>query len=175
MPAEDKPAWRDVPPRVRSEVQRRLGAPVIRARRAYGGYGPSATFALTLTDGRRAFLKGTYPLPEDSGVVWSLDREDAVYRRLGRLIAPWAPGYLGSVRADGWHVLLLELVGDGSVLPWTRPKVKRAVRSFAAFHASTLGQPLPRWLSRTQHEEFASSWRRLERDPDAIERLCVLA
>lgn len=164
-----------VPPRVRSEVARVLGAPVSRARRAYGGYGPSATFDLTLADGRRAFFKGTYPLAADSGVVWSLDREEVVYRRLGHRIEPWAPAYLGSVRADGWHALLLELIAGGPVLPWTRSKVRRAVRSFAAFHASTLGEPLPAWLSRSQHHEFSTSWRRLQHDDAAIERLAGLA
>lgn len=172
---EDKPAWSAVPPRVRLGVARLLGSPVVHGRRTYGGYGPSATLVLTLADGRRAFFKGTYPLPEGSGVRWSLDHEEDVYRRLGRVIEPWAPAYLGSVRADGWHALLLEPLGGTPVLPWTRPKAQRAVQSYAAFHASTLGQPMPAWLSRTQHREFSGYWRAMARDEAALERLAALA
>ena len=148
---------------------------MIRARRTYGGYAPSATFALTLADGRRAFFKGTYPLPQGSGVRWVLDREAMVYRHLGPIIKPWAPELLGAVRADGWHALLLEHVGGRPVLPWTRAKARQAVESYAAFHASTLGQPAPRWLSRTQHRDFAGFWRRIARDEAAINRIAGLA
>jgi hypothetical protein len=148
---------------------------VVRAVRTYGGYGPTATYRLTLADGRRAFFKGTYPLPEGSGVRWSLEREQVVYRRLSSLIAPWAPEYLGSVRADAWHAVLLELVGGIPALPWTRRKAMRAARSYAAFHASTLGRPLPSQLSRRQHRAFAVYWRRIHRDEDAVDRLAALA
>lgn len=173
--AEKKPSWAVVPPRMKTAVGRLLGSPVVRARRSYGGYGPSATFVLTLADDRRAFFKGTYPLPEDSGVRWSLDREEALYRRLGHVIRPWAPAYLGSVRADGWHGLLLELLPSRSVLPWTQAKARRAARSYAAFHAATLGEQLPSWLSRTQHREFSGYWGKIARDVTALERLTGLA
>jgi hypothetical protein len=172
---EDKPAWSAVPGPIKAAVARVLGFPVARAVRTYGGYGPSATYLLTLVDGKRAFLKGTYPLPESSGVRWALDREEVVYRRLGRTIQPWAPEYLGSVRADGWHALLLELVGGTSALPWTQPKAMRAVRSYANFHASTLGRPMPTWLSHTQHREFSTYWRQIGRDEPAVARLADLA
>jgi hypothetical protein len=172
---EDKPAWSVVPARLKGAVARALGSPVVRAQRTYGGYSPSATYLLTLADGKRAFFKGTYPLPEGSGVRWALDREAAVYRRLGRIIMPWAPEYLGSVRADRWHAVLLELVGGTPALPWTRPKAMRAIRSYAAFHASTLGGAAPRWLSHTQHREFAVFWRRIAKDEAAFDRLAALA
>jgi hypothetical protein len=172
---EDKPAWSVVPAELKVAVAHVLGSPVVRAVRAFGGYGPSATYLLTQADGRRAFFKGTYPLPSGSGVQWSLEQEEVIYRRLGRYIRPWAPEYLGSVRADGWHGLLLELVGGRSALPWTKAKAKRAARSHATFHDSTLGRPLPRWLSRSQHRDFSAFWRQLAADPAALDRLAALA
>ncbi|HEX6655300.1 MAG TPA: phosphotransferase [Candidatus Limnocylindria bacterium] len=172
---EDKPPWSAVPTRLKDAVARALGSAVIRARRTYGGYGPSATYALTLADGRRAFFKGTYPLPEGSGVRWALTREAMVYRHLGPVMRPWAPEYLGEVRADGWHGMLLELVDGTPVLPWTRPKAMRAVESYAAFHASVVGLPGPSWLSRTQHRDFAAFWRHLARDEAAVDLLGALA
>ena len=172
---EEKPPWSVVPARLKEAVAQTLGAPVVRATRAYGGYAPSATFRLTMADGGRAFLKATFPLPEGSAVRWSLDREEVVYRRLGDVIQPWAPEYIGSIRADGWHALVLEQVDGSSVLPWTVAKATRALRSYAAFHASTLGRPLPRWLSRSQHREFSMFWRRIAADESAIDRLAALA
>lgn len=175
MERENKPSWSAVPLSVKDLAARRLGSPVARAVRIYGGYGPSATYRLVLADGRRAFFKGTYPLPQGSGVQWVLDREERVYRRLGRYIRPWAPEHLGSIRAAGWHVLLLEDLGGQSILPWTQAKAIQAARSYAAFHVSTLGRRLPRWLSRTQHRDFAAFWRALERDAAALDRVASLA
>ncbi len=68
-----------------------LRSPVARAERVYGGYAPSATFRLRLANGKRAFFKASYPAPKGSGVKWVVDVEDRQYRRLSRLIAPWAP------------------------------------------------------------------------------------
>lgn len=176
MPAlrEDKPPWSAVPPRLRTAVEEVLGSRVVRGVRAYGGYGPSATFVLTGANGSRAFFKGTYPLPEGSAVQWSLEQEDRVYRLLGKSIQPWAPAYLGAVRADGWHAILLEHLGGQRALPWTRTKAMHAARSYARFHSSTLGRRLPRWISHTQHREFADYWRRLGADKAALDRLAGL-
>lgn len=91
MGVEAKPPWSMVPPRVRDAVARLVGARVLRAARVYGGYAPSATFRLALEDGRTLFLKGTYPLPQGSPVKWSLEAEEQIYRRLARIVRPWAP------------------------------------------------------------------------------------
>jgi thiamine kinase-like enzyme len=108
-------------------------------------------------------------------VSWALDREERVYRRLGQYIEPWAPRYLRSVRAAGWHGLLLEHVDGARVLPWTAAKARRAARSYASFHARTLGIELPRWLAHTQHRDFSRSWRDLAADSAALDRLTGLA
>lgn len=152
-----------------------LGSRVVRAARTYGGYTPSATFRLALEDGRRAFFKGTYPLPAGSGVRWMLEPEERVYRRLGRYIRPWAPAYIGSVRTVGWHALVLEDVRGESVLPWTSAKARRAARSYAGFHRATHGRRLPAWLSRTQHRDFGVYWGRLAREDGGLERVATLA
>jgi thiamine kinase-like enzyme len=171
---EDKPAWSAVPRGLRAQVEGVLGSRVARAVRAYGGYGPSATFMLTTAVGRRAFLKATYPLPQGSAVRWALAREERVYRRLGDLVSPWAPAYLGSVRAEAWHGLLLEPIDGERLTPWSRAKARRAARSYAAFHASTVGRELPRWLSRG-HLEFSSFWRSLREQAKTLRALAALS
>ena len=152
---EDKPVWSQVPRAVRERTEQMLHARVVRARRAFGGYGPSATFVLTLDDGRRAFFKGVYPLPEGSAVRW-------------------APAYYGSLRTDGWHALLIEALGGDRVPPWTAPRARRAVRSYADFHAHTLDAPLPDWLPRGNHLEFTGYWAALTADEQLRNRLAGL-
>src|SRR6266536_3341340 len=171
---EAKPTWAEVPPAVRREVERMLGSPVIRASRVYGGYAPSATFRAALSDGRTFFLKGTYPLPAGSLIQWSLENEERVYRRLDRYIHPWAPAYFGSTRREGWHFVGLELVDGERVLPWTTSRARRATRSYAEFHLSTHGRPLPAWLSRTRHRLFGIWWRRIAREGDGDARVSAV-
>ena len=159
--AEAKPPWSAVPRAIKDEVAKLLGSPVARAERVYGGYAPSATFRMLLKDGRRAFMKGTYPLEKDSGVKWDLENEERIYQDCAPFMRPWAPEYFGGSRADGWHVLVLEDVGPQTMPPWTPAKWKDCARSYAAFHANTYGKPLPRWLSRIEHHDFAPFWERL--------------
>ena len=158
--AEAKPPWSAVPRTVKDEVAKLLGSPVARAERVYGGYAPSATFRVALRNGRRVFLKSTYPLPTGSAVHWSVDREERFYRSVGERVERWAPRYFGSFERDGWHVLALEDLGPRSVPPWTHLKMRRAARDYARFHKSTLGTALPRWLSRTEHVR-SGFWSRL--------------
>jgi hypothetical protein len=151
-----------------------LGSPVARAERVYGGYAPSATFRLRLANGERAFFKASYPAPKGSGVRWFMDHEAANYRRLGKLIRPWAPRFHGSFARDGWHVLLLEDLGPRTMPPWTAGKARRAARSYARFHKRTVGKKLPRWLTHDGYREHARFWRALTKTGE-IERTASLA
>jgi hypothetical protein len=171
---EDKPTWSDVPQPVHDETERLLGARVVRATRRFGGYGPSATFHLKLDNGRTAFFKGVYPLPEGSAVRWALDEEERVYLHLREHITPWAPDYYGSLRVDGWHAMLIESLTGERIPPWTDSAAQRATRSYAQFHARTLGKPLPDWLSRTGHLEFTGFWQDIAGDPAKLDRLADL-
>src|SRR2546422_256961 len=134
---EAKPPWSAVPRAVKAEVARILGSPVASAERMYGGYAPSATFRLVLRNGRRAFLKSTYPLPKGSAVVWGVADEERAYRALGARIRPWAPALFGSFDVDGWHGLVLEDLGPADVPPWTAPVVGRASYARARFARSS--------------------------------------
>jgi hypothetical protein len=134
---------------------------VTRATRAYGGYAASATFRLQLANGKRAFFKAGYPPPPGSAAIFPIDREERRYQGLAPWMGRWAPRFFGSFRLAEWHVLLLEDLGPAAIPPWTADVTRRAARSYARFHRSTLGARLPRFLSRTQHAEFGVYWGRL--------------
>jgi len=146
-----------VPPDLKDDAARVLGSPIARATRIYGGFAPSATFRVVLRDRRRAFFKGIYP-PKGTGAIWMLDEEERIYRHLGDRIAPWAPKFLGSVRHEGWHAILLEDLGPTDVPPWTPAKTRVAARSYADFHRRNLGSRLPRWLPQREWRRFSESW-----------------
>lgn len=155
---EPKPAWSAVPPAVRREAEWRLGARVVRATRAYGGYAASATFRLALADGRRAFFKAGYPPPPGSAAIFPIAAEERRYRALVPIAGRHMPRFFGAFQRDDWHVLLLEDLGPRSVPPWRAATARLAARSYARFHRATLGATLPRWLPRTQHQHFAGYW-----------------
>jgi hypothetical protein len=155
---EEKPAWSQVPEAVRKEAERRLGSRVVRATRAYGGYAASATFRLVLANGKRAFFKAGYPLPAASQVVLPIAQETRRYAELVPLVGRWMPKQLGAFRRERWDVLLMEDLGPATIPPWSAHKARRASRSYARFHARTLGTPLPRGLSRSRHRRFGMFW-----------------
>ena len=156
MGVEPKPPWRTVPQAVRRAVQGMLGAEVRRAMRAWGGYGPTPTYRLWLTDGCRAFLKAVDPSSNDFARA-AYAREERVYRELGELIAPWAPAFYGAFRCDGWHVMLLEDLGPKAAPPWRRAVVRGVARAFGDFHRATLGISLPSWLPRPEQQLMTES------------------
>ncbi len=142
---EPKPRWRHVPESVRDAVTDMLSAPVARGMRVWGGYGPTPTFRLRLTDGRRAFLKGSSPASSDR-MRASFARELLVYMELRDYIDGWAPKVYGHFSLDGWDILVLEDLGPKSVPPWRPHRTGSIMRAFGVFHVAGRDLVLPTWL-----------------------------
>jgi len=162
---ERKPSWREVPPALRQAIADIMGAQPVDGRRAFGGYGPSATFRIRLGNGRWIFAKGAGP--GSNAVNWRVvPREEAVYRRVGAIRAI-APTFYGSARCAGWHLLLLEDLGQrGRVPPWTGAAAAAVVRDVAAFHlraGADLDELPPLDLSG-----LADNWRSMADDEDLM-------
>ncbi len=155
MLREPKPFWREVPDDVKEAIEEVLGAPVRRAIRVFGGYGPSATFRLFLGDGRTVFVKGAGI--RSTAYHWEvLPLEERAYREI-RAIRPWAPRFFGAVRREGWHLLLLEdLRGARFVPPWTEELAAAAVDDIAALHCAGMRDPVD--LPPLEGDVFAQNW-----------------
>lgn len=171
---EDNLPWRKVPAEVRRAVEQTAGARVIRGSRIWGGYGPAPTFRLRLADGRGVFLKAVHGASNEFSQR-ALTTEERVYRELGDLIAPWAPAFYGAVRVEDWRGLLLEDLGPKSAPPWTPALARAAAHDYAAFHASTLGKPLPGWLGSFAEDAEALTWERVKRESDGLRMVAELA
>jgi hypothetical protein len=172
---EPKPAWREVPLALREKLATLVGDTIASADIVWGGYGPSATFALTTAAGKRFFCKGTHPGQTELGHQ-ALLGERRNYERLPQ-IAQFGPAYLGGADHDDWHMAVLEHVPRaGTVPPWTDAAARQALALIARFHAAA-----PAQVARTlapfvqsammQHEQ---GWNSLLNDAAARARFLAL-
>lgn len=171
---EAKPAWKQVPLAVRQHIENALGAPVVRAMRIWGGYGPTPTYRLALADGRRAFLKGTYQASNDF-MKRALLYEQRVYRELGPFIGQWMPQLYANVEYEDWHVLILEDLGPKSVPPWTPARTRAITHALANFHRSTLDVQPPAWLPRPDDELAQESWAKTREESQDFQQIAAFA
>ncbi|QYR22532.1 aminoglycoside phosphotransferase family protein [Paenibacillus sp. sptzw28] len=153
---EPKPFWSDVPAPVRREIEALVGSPIRKGTRVFGGYGPSATFRIFLEDGRTVFAKGAGKGSNE--VNWRVvPVEESAYRNIDA-IRPFSPSYLGSVMADGWHLLLLEDLKDAAAVPpWTDKLAVQAVHDIAQFHLR--GMPESGKVDEINVKGFTDNWR----------------
>jgi len=189
---EPKPEWRNLPLSVRERTAAELHANVRRAVRVWGGYAPSATYRLFLSDGRRVIFKGISDLSaaqfRNSGFTQQdierqsafqrgiLADEERTYRELGPTLLPWAPEFYGSFEDSDWRVLLLEDVGPAQVPPWTADLARDALIDYAAFHASSLGRAdVPDWVRRDRHHRFGRTWHKVAADSGGLMNVASLA
>lgn len=171
---EAKLPWQQVPGEVRQQIAGVLGAPVVRAMRVWGGYGPTPTFRLALADGRRAFLKGTYQASNEFSKR-ALLFEERAYRELRPLLSAWMPEVYAALRYDDWHMLILEDLGPKSVPPWTPERTRAITHAFADFHQSTLDAQLPAWLNRPDDELASESWAKTREESQDFYHLAAFA
>ncbi len=134
--------WSDLPERIRAEVERRLGSPVVTARTQEGGFSPGVAARLVLADGGGAFVKAVSPAR--NAVTPS------VYRREARIVAaiPSAapvPRLLWTLDddPDGWVVLAFEDVeGRQPTLPWRTDELDLVLDAMSALAADLTPSPL---------------------------------
>ncbi len=125
LPYVRLPAW------LRRRVNDGLGSPVARAVDRPGGFSPGVAAALTLADGRRAFLKAVSEgsNPESPRIH---RREIAVTRALPASVP--APRLLWSLDEAGWVAFALEfLPGREPRLPWRPADLRRVIAMLDRF------------------------------------------
>ena len=168
---EAKLPWKHVPKVLRQQVEAALGAPVERATRIWGGYGPTPTYRLVMDDGRRAFFKGTYQASNEFAKN-ALLYEERVYSELSGMLGEWMPQWYATVHHDDWHGLLLEDLGPKSVPPWTPEKVRVITQALATFHHSSLSFQPPVWLSRPEERLAQENWARTIQEIFRVPKHC---
>lgn len=133
---EPKPDWHAVPGALRTTIDAICGEPIVSAETVWGGFGPTASFALTTASGARFFCKGTHPGNTKEGHAAVL-REVENLRTFPEL-RRFGADLRGLAGGDGWHLMVLEHVPRvTSVPPWTLDATERVVALVADFHRST--------------------------------------
>jgi hypothetical protein len=133
---EAKPDWGDLPEGLREKISALIGERIAGAVIVHGGFGPSATFALSTTSGRKVFCKGAHPGQTDMGRA-ALLRERRNFETFPEL-AKFAPTYLGGADDGDWNAIVLEHVERArEVPPWTTEALDGALAALAHFHGAT--------------------------------------
>jgi aminoglycoside phosphotransferase (APT) family kinase protein len=131
---ESKPAWSQVPAEAKDQLARMVGGGIADATIAWGGYGPSATFILHTTDGKKFFCKGTHPGFTEMGKA-AFHTELSYYLSIPEL-ADFGPAFRGAAHHDEWHLLVLDYVERAfEVPPWSAEAFRGAIKLLARFHA----------------------------------------
>jgi hypothetical protein len=121
-------AWEELPGRVRSAVESRLGAKVRKVEPRAGGFSPGFAGILEDAHGGRTFVKAVGPRPNPEA--------PEIYRHevlnLGRLPTGLpVPKFLWSWDHNGWVALGLEVVeGRHPRLPWERAELDQVLRGW---------------------------------------------
>ena len=150
-------AWDAVPAGVRDVVAREVAGEVAAVEPVEGGFSPCFAGALTLTGGRRVFVKAVSGAqnPDSPDLV---RREIEIVRALAS-DAP-APALLGCFDDGEWVVIVLEHI-EGSLpeTPWRPEELRAALDALAEVNAALAPTGLP-----TASERLApvlDGWRQL--------------
>jgi hypothetical protein len=129
-----RPAWEELPTGVRAAVEERLGAPVVSAQTAGGGFTRGFASVLATAAGDRAFVKAA---PGSLASVYA--REAEIVSVLPAAVP--APALRWTSSADGWNIVCFDAV-DGSIpgLPWDPAELSAALDAHARA-ATALADP----------------------------------
>jgi hypothetical protein len=135
--------WPQVPGRMRTAVEDRLGSKVESATSSPGGFSPGVAARLRASDGRRVFVKAVGPEP-NPGFPAAHRREVKIAAALPPDVP--APRLLWSYDEgeDGWIVLAFEDVeGRKPEEPWRPDELDRVLDALAALAGLLTPSPLP--------------------------------
>ena len=131
--------WRFLPPHIRSEVERRLGAPVTEAVSQTGGFTPGFASVLTCADGSRHFVKAASTIAQR--LFADSYREEARKQQMLPDGIP-APRLQWVHDADDWVVLGFEYVdGRPPQRPWVSEELEAASQMTLAIAAQLTPAP----------------------------------
>lgn len=154
----NRPAWAEVPDRVRAAIVRAAGAGVVEAVSQPGGFSPGLAARLLLADGRRVFAKAVSA--ERNAAAARLHRREAGIAAVLPASVP-APRLLWSEEIGDWVAMLFaDVAGRAPALPWQPvewARVHAAVVELAATRAPDRVRPVP--------PHMFDGWRSLVADP----------
>jgi Ser/Thr protein kinase RdoA (MazF antagonist) len=163
--SKSRPQWHALPAQVQVEVQRLAGGPVVAAQNCPGGFSPGLASRLSLTDGRRVFVKA---MDADS---WP---DEAMPHRAEAAIAAAlpettpAPRLLGTLDDGHWVVLVFEDIdGAAPPQPWHSADLHRVVAALNQMTRAVTPSPIP---LPSEHPRLGG-WTELASDSSCLAQL----
>jgi aminoglycoside phosphotransferase (APT) family kinase protein len=154
--------WHDAPARLRSEIDARLGAPVVEARSQPGGFSPGLAVRVKTARGERVFLKAVCSSPNPESPI--------IHRREARIAAALparapAPRLHWSHNEDGWVVLAFDdIEGRTPQLPWKRDELERVLDALRALADALTPSPVQLESAAQRLAPLFRGWRSLAAD-----------
>jgi len=163
-----RPSWKELPDAVRTAVEERLGARVVRARSQDAGFTAGFASRLRLDDGSGAFVKAVNGVDHPS-IRLAYRQEAAVVAALPDRVP--APRLRWSAELDGgWFVLAFhEIDGRPPHRPWRVPQLRAVLAALGPLAAALTPVPqgMPALPSVAHDQPHFGYWRELADDPDA--------
>lgn len=174
---EPRPDWRQVPPDIVAQLEMLLKEKIISGDIAWGGYSPSAAYAVRLASGRKMFIKGTHP-GQDTHGTQQLRQEMEAYAALADMtdFAPVCHGMVSDGSEDGWMLAAFDYIDVVPTLPWTEEKIDRLFTLLARLHAHATTS-LPAARDKNYIEKFLKpegGWLRIRDEKKTAERFLTV-
>ncbi len=169
-----RPAWADIPKRVRVAIEGWLGSPVVSASSQAGGFSPGVAARLTTADGQRVFAKIAGPEPNEFAPHF--------HRREARVVADLPEGlpvpllrWSFDEGEEGWVALLFEdIEGANPSAPWQAADLDRVIEALIALSSAlTPAPPSLDWTGSASRWGIANltGWRWLQFElPDNLDQ-----
>lgn len=162
-PNRRRPAWAELPERIRCAIEMLVGGQVVRAGGCPDGFSPGFAARLTLADGSRRFVKAI------DAAAWP--HEVGAYRTEAEVAAVLpeavpAPRLLGVYDEGHWYALAFQDVdGRSPGRPWTPGDIRRVLAAAAALARTPAPATLP-----AEHPRLGG-WAGLAGDPALVAAL----
>jgi hypothetical protein len=139
-----RPEWDELPDGVRDAIELRLGARVVAAASQNYGFSPGLAARLSMSDGRRAFVKGV-SLARNAQSFRLQQHEIDVMTRIDASIsesdAP-VPRMIAAIEHDDWLVLALaDIAGHSPRTPWSDDQLTATLTALSGAHSSLVATP----------------------------------
>ena len=131
-----RPEWSDLPESLRQAISARLGAPIVSARSAGGGFTRAFAAILVTSSGLRAFVKAASL--QDPTAQWYA-REAALTAALPQVVPAARPRWT-LVEADHFALCLEAVDGHVPALPWSAAELDTALDAWSTA-AEALREP----------------------------------
>lgn len=164
-------SWEDVPASVRTQVEVRLGSPIIEVHSQSGGFSPGVAARIRTADNQRLFLKaaGLLPNPDTANV----------HRREARITAKLPAGvpvprfhWVIDDARTGWVVLAFDWIeGHQPAQPWREDELLRVLGALSELSEFLTPSPLAAAEVGTASEALDThicGWRQLLTDPPVV-------